>query len=148
MVNSIARVYGIKKSEASKRFANSIVEVGTVSQAARAAVAALKAIPGIGVSAMVINAVVAGCIVAALGEGSIYAFEQVALGNRSFDDLDWLQKLLESKLTANFVEKAKGVLAQSGGKADKQGLAQLILALFLPASEEKADGGKAAPGGR
>lgn len=117
-VNAIAHIYNIKNDEKAKRFFDSMVEVGTVSVAAKTAISALKAIPGINIGAAVMNAVMAGCIVAALGEGSIYAFEQVYLGNKTVEDIDWVQKIIASKLSGEFVEKVSTILQQIAGKAD------------------------------
>ena len=46
-INALAQLYGINKGEDSKQFLNSIVEVGTVSTAAKTAISTLKVIPGI-----------------------------------------------------------------------------------------------------
>ena len=46
-INAIAKVYGIKNDQQTKKFFNSIIEVGTVSIAAKTAISALKNIPGI-----------------------------------------------------------------------------------------------------
>lgn len=104
-INALAQLYGISKGENSKQFLNSIVEVGTVGIAAKTAISALKAIPGINLAASVINAIIAGSIVAAIGEGSIYAFEKVYLGEKSVADIDWIKKVMESKLSSQFIEK-------------------------------------------
>lgn len=69
-INALARVYGINKNEESKHFFNSIVEAGTVSAAARRAISALKGIPGVNLAASLVNAVIAGSFVAAIGEGT------------------------------------------------------------------------------
>jgi len=87
LVNALAQIYGVSKNEESKQFFNSIVEVGTVSMAAKSAICALKAIPGLNLGASVVNAIIAGSIVAALGEVTIYAFEQVYLGEKSVTDI-------------------------------------------------------------
>lgn len=129
-VNALAHIYGIKNDEKSKRFLNSIVEVGTVSTAAKAAISALKAIPGINLGASVLNAIIAGSIVAALGEGSIYAFEQVYLGKKSVDDIDWVQKIIESKLSEKFIEKVVAALQDLPDKADLQTIIKVIAAVF------------------
>lgn len=129
-VNAIAKIYGIKNDEESKRFFNSIVEVGTVGVGAKAAISALKAIPGINLGASIINAVIAGGIVAALGEGSIYAFEQIYLGNKTTADIDWVTKIMESKLTSTFVEKLKSALEQLSDGASKDDIVKVILGLF------------------
>ena len=68
------------KMRSQKQFFDSIIEVGTVSAVAKATISGLKAIPRINLAASVINAIIAGSFVAAIGEGTIYAFEQVYLG--------------------------------------------------------------------
>lgn len=103
-INALAQLYEINKGEDAKQFLNSIVEVGTVSMAAKTAISALKAIPGINLAASVINAIIAGSIVAAIGEGSIYAFEKVYLGEKSVADLDWVKKVMEAKLSSVLIE--------------------------------------------
>ena len=130
-VNALARVYGLNKDEEAKKFLNSIVEVGTVGVAAKAAISALKAIPGINIGAAVINAIIAGSIVAALGEGSIYAFEQVYLGRKTVDDIDWVKKIIESKLSTQFIEKVTEALKKITDKADTKEIVQAILNLFF-----------------
>ena len=130
-VNALARVYGINKDEDSKKFLNSIVEVGTVGVAAKAAISALKAIPGINIGAAVINAIIAGSIVAALGEGSIYAFEQVYLGKKTVDDIDWVKKIIESKLSTEFIEKVTDALKNVTDETNVKSFVQEILKLFV-----------------
>ena len=128
-VNAIAKIYGIGKDEKSKQFLNSIVEVGTVGTAAKALISALKAIPGINLGASVINAVIAGVIVAGLGEGSIYAFEQVFLGNKTINDIDWVKKLIESKLSSAIVKKAKPILEKLKDSSDSKAILKTVLEL-------------------
>lgn len=129
-VNAIAHVYGLHKDEKSKQFLNSIVQVGTVSVAAKTAISTLKAIPGINLAASALNAVMAGSIVGAIGEGSVYAFEKVYLGEKSLDDIDWVKQVMESKLAAQFVEKVKGVLGKAAKGGDSKGIAKMISELF------------------
>ena len=130
MVNAIARIYGIRKNEESKQFFNSIIEVGTVGAAAKAAINALKAIPGINLGASALNAIIAGSIVAALGEGTIYVFEQVYLGEKSFTDIDWLKKVMESELSSQFIEKVKTIIEKVNQDTDKDTIAQIIIDVF------------------
>lgn len=129
-VNALAQVYGINKNEETKKFLNSIVEVGTVGLAAKAAISALKAIPGINIGAAVLNAIIAGSIVAALGEGSIYAFEQVCLGKKTTADIDWVKKIIESKLSSQFIERVSAAIRKLTNKSDEKAISKIILELF------------------
>lgn len=129
-VNSLAHIYGINKDEQAKKFLKSIVEVGTVGAAAKAIIDILKAIPGINLGVSVINAIIAGSIVATLGEGSIYAFEQVYLGKKTVDDIDWVQHLMEAKLAKSFVEKVSTTLQKNVGHMDNKAIVKMILELF------------------
>ena len=126
-INALARVYEINKNEESKEFLNSIVEVGTVGTAAKATINALKAIPGINIGAATINAIIAGSIVAALGEGSIYAFEQVYLGKKTVADTEWVKKIIESKLSVEFIEKVAEGIKKATDENDVKGVVQDIL---------------------
>lgn len=120
LVNALSKVYGIKNDEDSKRFLNSIVEAGTVSVAAKALISALKAIPGIGVLGSALNAVVAGAFVAAIGEASITIFEKIYTGEKSVKDIDWVTKIVESKISKTLVDKVNTAVKENtvDGKAD------------------------------
>ena len=130
-VNALAKVYGIKNNEDSKRFLNSIVEVGTVSVVAKGAINALKAIPGINIGASVLNAAIAGFVVAAIGEGSIYAFEQIYLGNKTVQDIDWVTKILESRFSAEFIRKAQEAIEKLSDTTDRKSIVKILLDLFI-----------------
>lgn len=129
-VNALAKVYGIKNNEDSKRFLNSIVEVGSVSVVAKGAINALKAIPGVNIGASVLNAAIAGFIVAAIGEGSIYAFEQIYLGNKTVQDIDWVTKILESKFSSEFITKAQSAIEKISDTTDGKSIVKILLDLF------------------
>lgn len=132
-INALASIYEIKKTDSSKKFLDTIVEVGTVSVAAKAAISALKAIPGINLAVGVVNAVIAGAIVTAIGQSSAYAFEQVYLGRKTTDDLDWIRKLIESALSSGFIEKAAKVLEQVAANGNVHNAADLISELVQAA---------------
>lgn len=68
-------------------------------------ISALKAIPGVNLAGEVINAIVAAAIVAAIGEGSAFAFEKVRLGEMSAKDVDAIRDFKEQKLDNEFVRK-------------------------------------------
>lgn len=129
LVNALSKVYGIKNDEDSKRFLNSIVEAGTVSVAAKALISALKAIPGIGLLGSALNAVVAGAFMAAIGEASISAFEKIYTGEKSVKDIDWVTKIVESKISKTLVDKVNTVVQSNtvDGKADMKKIASELL---------------------
>lgn len=127
LVNALGQIYGIAKNEESKQFFNSIVEVGTVGTAAKTALSALKAIPGVNLGASVLNAIIAGSFVAALGEGTIYAFEQVYLGKKSVADIDWVKKIIEAKFSTQLIEIVKNVLENITNNPDNKAITKQIL---------------------
>ncbi len=65
-----------------------------------------------------------------MGEGSIYAFEQIYLGNKSIDDIDWVKKLLEAKLSPTIVEKAAPVFAKLKDSSDSKAILKTVLELI------------------
>ncbi len=136
-INGIAAIYGITKGDQARLLKNTIVEVGTISTAAKAAISALKAIPGLNIGTGVINAVIASGIVAALGEGSIYVFEQIYLGNKDISDVDWVRKILESQLAGSFVEKIKGALETVSDGTDTKDIIRQISDLFTQNQKKK-----------
>ncbi len=126
MVSAVAKVYGIKKDDKSKDFFNTIVQVGTVSLAAKTVINALKSVP---IAGAVLNAIVAGAIVVALGEGSIYVFEQIYLGKKTLDDIDWVTKVMESKLTLEIADRIKTALKDCEGEMDAKKIVEELLKL-------------------
>lgn len=129
-INGLAQLYEINKGEDSKQFLNSIVEVGTVSTAAKAAIGALKAVPGINIAASVLNAIIAGAIVAAIGEGCIYAFEKVYTGEKSIEDIDWVKKVMESKLSPQFIENVTAVAEKISKSSNNKDVGKLVNSLL------------------
>lgn len=129
-VSAIARVYGVKKNDETKNVLNTIIEMGTVGAAAKMAIGAIKAIPGIHIATSLLNAVIAGSIVATLGEGSIYIFEQIYLGKKSPDDLDWVKKIMESKFSNEFVKRVQDILANTSDNQDLKTMALEIIKAF------------------
>lgn len=139
-INALAHLYEVKDNEDSKKFVSSIVEVGTASVAAKAAISALKAIPGVNIAASVLNAAIAGSIAAAIGEGSIYAFEKVYTGEKSVADIDWVKKIIESKLSNEFIDKATNVIKEASENGNIKDIgkfvSKIVEAAFVPAAEK------------
>lgn len=136
-LNALAAVYGIRRDEDSKLFFAQLIEAGTVGAAAKTALGALKAIPGVGLAAAALNAVVAGCFIAALGEGSIYIFEQVYLGKKTVADIDWVKKVIESRFSGQFVETVRKVAAALAGKSDRADIVRTVLQFFGGHGDER-----------
>ncbi len=139
-INAIARIYGVSKSEMASKFMNTIVEVGTVSIAAKAAISALKAVPGINLAADVLNAIIAGSIVATIGEGSIYVFEKIYLGEKTIEDIDWVRKVMENEFSSKFLEAVEGIikyLNNASIKDIKKVLPDLLSRAFGPGDNDE-----------
>ena len=137
LVNALSTLYGIGKGSASKKLFSTILEVGTVSTAAKAAISALKAVPGLNLAASAVNAVIAGSIVAAIGEGSMRVFERIYKGEKTIDDTEWARSLMESSLSKEFISQGTKVLGRASGisavsgKDQRKALAGLLVKEFI-----------------
>lgn len=131
LVNALAKNYEIPKDKYSKKLFLAIIEVGTAGVAAKAAINALKAIPGINLGASALNAIIAGAIVGAIGEGSILAFEKIYTGERKVTDVDWITEVIEDKLTKGFLEKVNEIIQATGDGSDKKKIAKLVKKTFI-----------------
>src|SRR5699024_6202398 len=133
-IRSLARIYEINKKEKSKKFINDIVEIGTVSNVAKLAISGLKAIPGVNIGASVLNAIIAGAIVAAIGQGSIYVFEKIYIGEKSIDDIDWVKRVMEAQLSNQFIDKitvaVEKMQENSESGDDSETISSIIMSLF------------------
>lgn len=130
MFNQLAKTYGVNKDNQSSNMINRMLEAGTISIAAKTALSALKAIPGINLAASAVNAIVAGVMIASLGEASIYIFEQIYLGKKTTKDVDWVDKIIESKFSNQFLEKVQEAISKIGQDSDKNTIVQTILEVF------------------
>lgn len=130
-IKAIAKIYGIKSDEKSKKLFEEIITVGTVSIVAKSALGALKAVPVINVAASVLNAAVAGSFVFAIGEASIYIFEQIYLGKKSIEDTEWVTKIIESKLSSEFIEKVTKVFESIAKNPNNKEIAKTIIEIFV-----------------
>ena len=140
-INAIAKIYEIGKNETSSKFMNTIVEVGTVSLAAKTAISTLKAVPGINIAAEVLNAIIAASIVAAIGEGSIYVFEKIYLGEKTLEDIDWVKKVMEDEFSSEFLSRVESVIKSVGSNINvkdvKKMVPDLLSAIFSAKQKTK-----------
>jgi len=140
-INALARLYGIDNSEESKRLIKSIVEVGTVSTAAKAVISALRGIPGIKIAESMLDSIIAGAIVAAIGESSIYVFEKVYTGEKSVEDIEWVKKIMEAKLSPQFIDKVITIvekIAEGGNAKDTGKLISSLLSIVFTTKVQSA----------
>lgn len=139
-INAIAKIYGLNDKAQLEKFKDSFAEVGAVTTAAKAIISNLKNIPGINIAGSIINAIVAGSIVAALGESTAYAMEQVYLGKKTLNDVDWIKKLLESKFSQEFINRITELvkdLSAKGKKIELKDIVPILMELFMTEKKKK-----------
>ena len=72
-----------------------------------------------------------GVLAAGIGEASAFIFEQISLGNRTVDDIDWIKKVLESELTSTVLRKLQEVVGKTDGKMTAKDITGIITGVFL-----------------
>lgn len=130
-IKALASIYGIKKDDKTKDLFQTIIELGAATGVAKTAISTLKAIPGLNLAAIPLNATVAGGIVATIGEICIYVFEQIYLGKKDVTDTEWVAKLIESKVAESFIEKCKNIVDKINDNSNSETIAELIKEVFL-----------------
>lgn len=130
MIGALAKLYDIGSDSASKNMLATILEAGTVSTAAKTAISALKAVPGINLAASVINAAIAGSVVAIIGEGSTRVFERIYRGEKTIDDTEWAKQFMESKVSKDLVAQGTKLLGQVSGTGNTSSQNSSIVALL------------------
>lgn len=136
-IKGLAQLYEINKYKESSAFVDSIIEIGTVGAAAKLAIGSIKAIPGLNIAASVVNAVVAGSIVAAIGEGSIYVFEKIYKGEKTVEDIEWMKKVMENKLSSQFIDNVGAILDKVDKNATPKDIAKMINTIFVSMIKKK-----------
>jgi uncharacterized protein (DUF697 family)/GTP-binding protein EngB required for normal cell division len=138
LVVALRKVYEIPEGDDTQKIVDIILEVGTASVAAKAAISALKAIPGVNLAVEVINTIVAAAIVAAIGEGSAYIFEKIYLGEMSTKDSDKIRKFIEEKLNNEFIGKVTKIIedfaSSERGKNSLKDLAGRLIKVLGPSN--------------
>lgn len=109
---------------------------------AKAGFNALKVIPGVNLGASVLNGIVAGSIVAALGEVTIYVFEQLYLGKKNIYDVDWVEKVFEASFNAQFIETIKTIGEKVTDKTALQAIPKIIVDEFIDLFNKSRDNTK------
>ena len=110
-IKSLAKMYDMQFDEKSSLF-QSMIEAGAAGVVGKSALGVLNTIPGINIAAEVLNAIVAGTIVAALGEGCIYVFEQIYTGAKSANDVEWVKKSMESEAVKRVMSRLQPIISE------------------------------------
>lgn len=140
-INAIARIYGIAGKKEFAALTDTIIDVGTVSVAAKGALGVLKAVPGVSVAAEVLNATVAASFVAALGEGCVYVFEQVCAGKMDVTDLEAIRRYFEGILQSqDFLNRVTQALKSMRNGMDAASIAKAVGILFAQGAGQAAGG--------
>lgn len=137
LITGISKIYNLDKNEDTiKKIIKRIIEAGTVSMIAKAAVNTLKMMPGIvNLAADVLNAIVAGTIVLGIGEAAAIIMEKVYLGDIDTDDLEWIDKVVESCM-GEIINKISSAVETQSGKVN----AKEILKTAFEDSDAGSDG--------
>ncbi len=131
-IKSLSKIYGVEFDK-NTELIQTIINAGTAGIIAKTALNAIKAIPGLNIAGDVLNGIVAGVIVAALGEGSIYIFEQIYTGQKSVADTEWVKNFLDSKVATglagniNSIIKEYTALLSSGKKVGAKDVMMIIM---------------------
>ena len=136
-IESIFKIWGIKKTKKSKELLKLMVDIGTLSITGKTLASSLKLIPGINLGAAVINAFISGTIVFALGEASSYVFEQIYTGKKTINDLEWVKAVMDDKLTSTALDKVTASVKNISKNADKKEILEVVVSSFskkLPAT--------------
>ena len=100
LISAIARVYKLdEKDDFTKKLISRIVESGTVGIVAKMALNQLKLIPGFAnLAADALNAIVAGAIIAGIGEAATIIMEKAYLGEINREDFEWINRVVEEQM--------------------------------------------------
>ena len=117
-IKSLSKLYGLEM-DSNADLVQTIISAGTAGIIAKSAINSIKLIPGINIAADVLNGIVAGVIVAALGEGSIFVFEQIYTGKKSANDTEWVKKFMDSKVATGITESIGHIIAEYSERSSK-----------------------------
>lgn len=82
---------------------------------------------GIPFGKLVINAIVTSCVILAIGEGSVYVFEKIYLGEKSIDDMDWIKNAIDSEFAKDSTDFVGAISKSLSKKTKLTDLPKLLL---------------------
>lgn len=130
VIKSIASIYEIPNSDVYTEVVNMMISMGTVGAVAKAAINAIKAIPGIKIAASVLNAIIAGSIVLGLGEGCTLIFESVYRGDKTLDDINWIKNVMELEVTSKVLASINAALDKLNENSDLKDVKKVLFAIL------------------
>ncbi|MCR5214188.1 MAG: GTP-binding DUF697 domain-containing protein [Eubacterium sp.] len=119
-IKSISKIYEMEFDK-NAELIQTIINAGTAGIVAKTALNAIKAIPGVNIAADILNGLVAGVIVAALGEGAVFIFEQIYTGQKSSADTEWVKRILDSKVAGGITRNINKIVYDYSNILEKKG---------------------------
>ena len=128
LISAIARVYKLdEKDDFTKKLISRIVESGTVGIVAKMALNQLKLIPGFAnLAADALNAIVAGAIIAGIGEAATIIMEKAYLGEINKEDFEWINRVVEDQM-GTIVKKVTKFTSEHMGSINIADILKAIL---------------------
>ena len=128
LISAIARVYKLdEKDDFTKKLISRIVESGTVGIVAKMALNQLKLIPGFAnLAADALNAIVAGAIIAGIGEAATIIMEKAYLGEINKEDFEWINRVVEDQM-GTIVKKITKLTSEHMGSINIADILKAIL---------------------
>ena len=128
LITVVSKIYGLDKEEdLSRKIMDRIIAAGAVTMVAKTLINQLKLIPGVAnIAADVLNAIVAGSIVFGIGEASTVIMEKVYLGEINVDNLNVIDKIVDTYM-GKMVKNLADIVAKQEGKINVK---DILNALF------------------
>jgi len=131
-IRFISGNYEIKNDKIIEVISESIIAGGAATVAARTALSALKAIPGLNIAAAVLNSVVGGSMAALIGECTVFICEQQYLHNRDVEnDPEWVRSAVNEKFgSSEIISRVTEIAESIGGSKDNKNITSAIIKAF------------------
>ena len=118
LITGITKIYNIDQDDKlTISITQKIIEAGAAGLVAKAMINALKAIPGVHIATSVLNAIVAGTIVFAIGEATTIIMEKLYKGDIDKENLDWVNDILEKQI-GNVIKKITEYVNKAGDESN------------------------------
>lgn len=131
MLASVAKIYGIRDKDDANEIIDTIIKVGGTTMGGKALLNALKAIPGLNVAAVVLNAAVAGSITLAAGEISNVLFQKAYTNEIELKNIDWNKEITKmfNEYMPGIIDALKSISQDKDGKIDIKTIGEALASL-------------------